>query len=145
VLDIGPGHGKYATLLREYLNHPPQRIDAVEAHRPYITAHHLWALYDEVRGLNALDLDAEDLAPYDLVMMIDVIEHMDKAAALALLDRIRGWVIICTPEAFFATDPGLPATEEHVSHWTPEDFTVLPRLEHHSVYLGGHLVRLRPA
>lgn len=125
ILDVGPGWGKYATLLREYLNHPPTKIDAVEVHEPYVHDHRLAALYDVVAIGDACDLTPALLATYDLVLMVDVIEHLDKDRALALLDRIPGWVVICTPVEFFSNGPGLPDSETHRSHWTADDWDAL--------------------
>lgn len=147
VLDVGPGWGKYATLLREYLNVKPARIDAVEAHKPYVDQHGLAALYDEVLVGDVLDLDADRLALYDLVLMVDVIEHVDLQPGLDLLCRIPGRVVICTPVAFFSNGPGLPDSETHRSHWTAAEWEWVA--EHRPVeaayeQLGGWLVRLGP-
>ncbi len=144
VLDVGPGWGKYAVLMREYLNVKPSRIDAVEAHAPYVDDHRLRALYDDVIVGDVVDVADDRLAVYDVVLMVDVIEHIDKARAVDLLDRITGRVVISTPVDWFDTGPGLPPTEAHVSHWTVEDFTATGRLEAYSEVLGGHIVRLGP-
>lgn len=145
VLDIGPGHGKAAVLLREYLNEPPTRIDACEAWPDYVDQFDLRRLYHAVIEQDATLLTADVLAGYDLVLMVDVIEHMQKDAALELLDRIPGWVVICTPVAFFHNGPNLPPTEEHVSHWTQDDWSAMARCEHVTEVIGGWVVRLRPA
>lgn len=146
VLDIGAGHGKYAVLLREYLNDPPLIIDAAEAWEPYIALHNLAALYRDVIGGPAELLDAGFLADYDVVLMVDVIEHIDKDAALSLLSRIAGHVVICTPVVRFDNDPDgvLPPTEAHVSHWSEADFAALNRPSAYYQKMGGHLVRLGP-
>src|SRR6266496_4491275 len=86
VLDVGIGYGKFGFLSREYLtfwNSPDEartvQVDGVEAFAGYVGAlqEHI---YDHVfLG------DARDVLPtlgddsYDLVLMIDVIEHFDKA------------------------------------------------------------------
>ena len=158
VLDVGPGWGKYAVLLREYLNEPPERIDAVEAWRPYIEAHDLEAKYDAVyqgrvedpvwhRADGSAVAAAELLAGYDVVLMVDVIEHMAMGAALDFLARTAARVVICTPVAFFDNGPGLPPTEAHVSHWDEQAWhhvARLRRIEDHQQLLGGHLVTLAP-
>lgn len=144
VLDVGPGWGKYAVLLREYLNDPPARIDAVEAWAPYVDDHRLRALYDDVHVGDCCGLDDATLASYELVLMVDVIEHIEKPAAVEFLGRVPGRVVICTPVAWFDTGPGLPSTEAHVSHWTVDDFVATGRVEAYSEVLGGHVVRLGP-
>lgn len=145
VLDVGPGWGKAATLLREYLNARPEQLDAVEAWPDYVAEHRLANLYDTIHVGRAQDLDDEVVGGYDLVLMVDVIEHMPKAEALVFLGRCRGWVVICTPVEFFSNGPGLPDTEEHVSHWTSADWEALAdRVDVMSDYLGGWIVRLAP-
>lgn len=147
VLDVGPGWGKYATLLREYLNERPAVIDAAEAWAPYIAEHHLERLYDAVFPCDVRDLNDARLATYDLVLMVDVIEHLDGEEAHALLARIPGRVVICTPVDYFHNGDGLPPTEEHRSHWTQGDWDRLAEsrpIEAAFTEHGGWLVRLGP-
>lgn len=144
ILDVGPGWGKAATLLREYLNTKPEQIDAIELHDPYVEAHRLHALYDEVLVGDVCDLDDDELARYDLVLMVDVIEHIEKERAVELLQRIPGRVVICTPVEFFSNGPGLPESETHRSHWTADDWAATKRVEVSGQQLGGWVVRLRP-
>lgn len=118
VLDVGPGYGKYGLLLREYLNDKPQRLDAIEAHRPYVEQFHwLHSIYDDVMVADVLDQDSTFFDLYDLVLMADVLEHLPRDAAIELLYRIPGRVVISTPHDFFHNGDGLPDTEAHVSHW----------------------------
>lgn len=143
VLDVGPGWGKYAVLIRETFNERPKRIDAVEMWEPYIEEHRLGVLYDEVLGGDVCDLEHFD--EWDVVLMVDVIEHIDKERALLLLDRIGCRVVISTPVDWFSTGPNLPPTEAHVSHWTPDDFTDTGRVERMAEnHIGGIIVRLGP-
>lgn len=141
VLDVGPGHGKYGVLLREYAH--VERVDAVEAWAPYIEAFGLDGIYGQVYAADVCDLATEVLAQYDLVLLVDVIEHIHKDPALALLERIPGWVVVCTPMEFFPQPHEVP-TEHHVSHWTMDDIERNPRLEHRRFQQGGLLFRLSP-
>lgn len=168
VLDVGPGHGKAATLLREYLNQEPARLDAIEAWQPYVARFRLLDLYDrvmvgdvtadqwevalrrqgDVPDWSKVDA-ATEMAVYDLVLMGDVIEHIPMDDAVDLLRRIPGRVVICTPVEFFDNDPHHqhPPTEEHVSHWTDEAWdrvAELRRIEIRYKSMGGWLVRLAP-
>lgn len=143
ILDIGCGYGKHGVLLREYV-HPTPIVDGIEAWEPYVDAHRLRGIYDHLIVGDALDLAADELAPYDMVVMGDVIEHMGKDAAVDLLGRIPGWVIIATPVIHFHTDEGLPPTEAHVSHWTRADFEDTGRLDHYEERYGAIICRLRP-
>lgn len=146
VLDVGPGRGKYAVALRELLSEPPSVIDAVEMEPSYITRW-LVSLYDTVTAKDVRDLTDEQLAAYDLVLMVDVIEHLELDDAMQLLGRIPGRVAICTPVDFFSNGPGLPASETHRSHWTDVQWDALEqrrKVEVRYQSLGGWLVRLGP-
>jgi 2-polyprenyl-3-methyl-5-hydroxy-6-metoxy-1,4-benzoquinol methylase len=143
ILDVGCGYGKYGVLLREYLEGNPV-VDGVEAWPDYIEKHNLRGIYNHVYSDDVLNLDNNTLAMYDLVMMGDVIEHIEKDSAIDLLNRIPGYVIIATPFDHFHTDEGLPPTEAHVSHWTEEDFVNTNRLNRYEVSYGSHVVRLSP-
>ena len=143
ILDVGCGYGKYSVLLREYLD-PDPIVDGVEAWEPYVNNFKLNNLYSTLYVSDVLDLSKDILDQYDLVMMGDVIEHIEKESALELLKRIRGWIIIATPFDHFDTEDGLPPTEAHISHWTYDDFVNTGRLDRYEVSYGAHLARLSP-
>ena len=80
--------------------------------------------------------------------MVDVIEHLEKIPALDLLARIRGRVVISTPELFFeqgGPGTGLPDSEIHRSHWTLDDFDRTGRMDVGRIEQGGVVVRLAPS
>lgn len=159
VLDVGPGHGKAAVLLREYLRPSVQVVDAVEAWEPYVGLFGLTRLYGRVYvgdvtseywKLGSLTVDARgQLGQYDVVLLGDVIEHIPMEPALALLHRIPGRVVICTPVDYFDNDPRHehPPTEAHVSHWTEQTWETVGAFRSVEVCyqrLGGWIVRLGP-
>ena len=123
ILDVGPGWGKAGILLREYVGCPPiERVDAVEAWEPYVTDR-MRAIYDEVFVMDVADMTDDELASYDMVLMVDVLEHMERDDAIKLLERIPGRIVICTPRDYFQN----PEWEEippeaHRSVWTYNDF-----------------------
>jgi len=131
VLEIGPGFGKWGFLARELLDWNEgrltrdtwtARIDAVEAY-PYDTPLYDW-VYDDVRIADALDV-AADIRDYDLVIMSDVIEHIEKDAARGLLRDLVGHnrnVLVSTPLDFFEQHVEENPHEDHVSHWVAADF-----------------------
>lgn len=144
VLDVGPGFGKYGLLLREYLNDPPAVIDAVEVEPSYITPR-LEAIYNVVFPMDARDLSYSTYAMYDVVLMVDVIEHLSKADGIALLRQIRGRVVVSTPATFFANDTALPESETHRSLWGLSDFVTAGRtIEVDASEQGAVLVLLAP-
>lgn len=144
ILDVGAGYGKHGVLLREYLD-PTPTVHGVEAWEPYVKAHRLEGIYDHLYTRDVLTFSAADLLTYDLIVMGDVIEHIEKPDALDLLARAPGaWFVIATPVVHFHTDPDLPPTERHVSHWTAADFEQTGRLDHVEERYGALIVRLRP-
>ena len=140
ILDVGPGWGKYGVLLREYLD-GIERLEAVEAWEPYVTPM-LRAIYDKVWTDDVLAFSPSSLAQYDVVLMVDVIEHMEKGDALALLARIPGTVVICTPVEFFQNPEAdeIPP-ERHRSVWSVQEFKQLGA-DKAFEELGGVLARL---
>lgn len=145
VLDVGPGHGKAATLLREYVA-GVQLVEALEPCEEYIAEFALEYIYDLVGVGRFEDCSEEQLAGYDTVLLVDVVEHMEIGPALAAIDRCRGQVVICTPERFEQDwRSGMPETERHVSLWGPDEFQATAHpVEYMAVQYGGWLVRLGP-
>jgi SAM-dependent methyltransferase len=133
VLDIGVGHGKFGFLSREYLsfwNSPGEagavRVDGVEAFPDYIGELQR-QIYDQIfLG------DAREVLPtlatdsYDLVLMVDVIEHFEKGDGQKILQeccRVGRAVVISTPREFWHQDGSLGNPyETHKSLWTKRDF-----------------------
>lgn len=146
VLDVGPGRGKYGYLIREYVD-PNAHVVAIEAHEPYIAEFGLEAIYAEVIAGDVLEAEDDWLNSFDAVLMVDVIEHMEKGPALELLERITTSMTIATPRDFFENPEHLPATEAHRSHWSAADFRATGRLETYGkleeTTMGVVLVRLR--
>ena len=151
VLDIGKGFGKYGFLIHEYCGIPNLRrvdpsltmreqsdirIDAVEVDENLLLPH-LSQIYDKVHVGDVLTI-YKGLPRYDLVLMIDIIEHIDKEAATGMLKAFlsQGSVIlVATPRIFFpqhldGQDLYDSVYERHVSHWTTGDFKSLGFVEH---------------
>lgn len=137
LLDVGVGFGKFGFLAREYLElwdgrenyHDRQRrIDGIEAHQAYITDIHR-QIYD-----NLMIGDARYLLPrikdrYDLVLLVDVIEHFGLEEGTALLRQclaIGRNLVVVTPRNYYAQPEafGNPY-EKHQFHWQEEHFKPL--------------------
>jgi hypothetical protein len=137
VLDIGTGFGKYGLLCREYLelwdgrqNYDKflRRIDGVEAFESYITPLHKF-VYDNLytRDISKL-ADNLDFS-YDLVLLIDVLEHFDKAEGRSLLTKILArnkGVLISTPKyPSNQKDAFNNIYEIHRARWTKQEISRL--------------------
>lgn len=108
VLDIGSGYGKFGVLCREYLElwdgrqkyEFKKRIDCVEIFKEYITPLHKY-IYNNIYNNNILDLVTNLDYRYDLVLLIDVLEHFEKKDGSELLKTLvknNNGVLISTPK-----------------------------------------------
>lgn len=144
ILDVGPGRGKYSILLKEYVS-GIEYIDAVEMWRPYIKDFRLRDLYDVVLDQDVTQLSQNVLDDYDIVLMVDILEHLSKRQGGELLKRIPGRVVICTPEKFFQNPEHKEIPPEaHRSVWTLQELELVRPLEVAYVRLGGVLARTAP-
>lgn len=89
ILDVGPGYGTYANLLKPELTN----IDAIEIWEPYIQKFNLHSLYKNIFIGNILDF--EKVRDYDYIIMGDVLEHIDTGNAQRLLTSITNFGIKC--------------------------------------------------
>ncbi|MBK9660527.1 MAG: hypothetical protein IPO68_11655, partial [Chitinophagaceae bacterium] len=131
VLDIGIGNGKYGFLCREALDTPheeiPNRITVhgIEGFESYITDVHR-LIYDKIFIGNGVDILKDHPEQYDLVLLIDVIEHLDKNTGMHFLERlleISKNVIVTTPYGYVPQDDVFGNDfEVHRSGWVEKDF-----------------------
>lgn len=133
ILDIGCGAGKYGVLCHDrlnlwYTNDYKNRkvvIDAIEAYPEYLTPVHSY-IYNQIY-IDPADIAINNLSrKYDLILIIDVIEHFEKKAGMEFIEKCRNTgknIIISTPH-----NPGEQGEmfgnifERHVSKWSEEDF-----------------------
>lgn len=153
ILDIGKGFGKYGFLAHEYggidntkrldpsLTMAEQSdivIDAVEADVDLLLPH-LKHIYTNVYVDDALEI-YPSLPAYDLVLMIDVIEHLDKTKATDLVKYFlskNSVLIIATPLNFFQQELYESEYEHHISHWKLKDFKALGFVEFQHFFGGA--------
>lgn len=126
ILDIGAGAGTYGKILRPLL--PDAYMTAVEIHAPYVSDYKLWKMYDSVVIGDARNCD---LPIADIVILGDILEHMDLRDALELWNRARNRAvkavllsvpIIEWPQGEMFGNPH----ERHVHTWTHSTALELP-------------------
>ena len=152
VLDIGIGFGKWGVLAREYTDIWNQRfypsewetfIVGVEVHSKYDNP--IWDVYNLVLGGEAMQVlhdiqndvyagrikpeeaDSAVIPPkyYDMVIMIDVLEHFEKMRGQLLIDKVMELT-----DKFLVSYSNLPQKdirdnkfEDHLSTWEDKDFS----------------------
>ncbi|GAA2618833.1 class I SAM-dependent methyltransferase [Actinomadura fulvescens] len=118
VVDIGPGCGTYAALMRP---HHRAHWTGVDVWAPYVDAYRLDRLYDELVVADARHLDPTRFG-VDLVIAGDVLEHMPAADACALIARIQQHaraLLVSVPVLHLDQGAvGGNPFETHVDHWT---------------------------
>ncbi|MFF9309912.1 methyltransferase domain-containing protein [Streptomyces sp. NPDC014748] len=128
VCDVGPGEGTYAKLFRPV--YPGIWWTGIEAHRPYIAKYKLKStktrsMYDELHVEDVRDSE-EHLFHRDLVIFGDVLEHVERDDAVALLQRAEAagaWNILVSvpivdsPQGEVDGNPH----EAHLHQWDPDD------------------------
>jgi hypothetical protein len=102
-------------------------IHGVEIFEDYRNA--MWGCYDKVIVGDATELLKNPTwgipqTGYDLVIMMDVLEHISRADGLELLDRLKaiGKKIIFSYSNCEQTNVCINKNEDHISKWEPEDF-----------------------
>ncbi|MBW2121474.1 MAG: methyltransferase domain-containing protein [Deltaproteobacteria bacterium] len=135
ILDVGVGNGKIGFVARDYLDVMlgqrntrkdwRVRIDGIEIFSDYIQEHQK-AVYDSIFIGDALDV-IQKLERYDVVILGDVVEHLEKERAMDLLDACAsrcGYMILAMPLGRNWKQPavyGYPS-EECCSFWQYEEF-----------------------
>jgi hypothetical protein len=129
ILDIGPGRGKYGVLFCEYMREWAEIDVIVDA----IAAEPIWcrhAYHDVYRG-DALEILPRLTRNYNLVTIIDVVEHLkvEDGKTLLLLAVKRGEKVLVT------TPKDASKCGDHKSEWT---WGMVAKLLNRSVQVFAH-------
>ena len=128
VTDVGPGEGTYAKLMRPV--HEGVWWTGIEVHRPYIKKYRLNStktrrMYDELHVEDVRESESH-LFHRDLVIFGDVLEHVERDDAVALLQRAEAagaWNILVSvpivdsPQGEVDGNPH----EAHLHQWDADD------------------------
>ena len=145
VLDLGVGGGKYGVLCREVLDWKYGRmerptweteINGVEGYYGYKNP--AWGVYNVITRRDFSKFHPGFMAGYDLVLMIDSLEHIEKEKGKALLTHLienNANVIVSCPDgdypqgAVFGNE-----LEVHRAVWTKDDLKLMGgRVLYHGV------------
>lgn len=140
LLDIGVGFGKYGFLSREYLElwnnsneylQWTRQIDGIEVYDPYLTPWHD-RIYNRIFRGNALEILPGITQRYDLILMIDVLEHFTYEEGLKIIEhcmRCGKNIIVSVPAEM--SDQGEVygnPYETHKYQWIKKDFLVFGKM-----------------
>ncbi|MFQ5910606.1 MAG: hypothetical protein ACE5IJ_07805 [Thermoplasmata archaeon] len=161
VLDVGAGFGKYGVLSREYLDvwgrgaevygDWERLIDGIEAWQDYLTPLHDF-VYDNMYVGDALDILPTLQTNYDLILLIDVLEHLSFKDGMKLVKecQARGTnILISTPRDIGPIVATYNPFETHRFQWKKKHFAGLDnklfiRNPHSLIlYVGRDAQRLR--
>ncbi len=136
VLDMGSGFGKFGVLCREYLElwdgrqkyDFRRRIDCVEVFQQYISPLHQY-VYDNVYNEDILNIASRLDVKYELVLLIDVLEHFEKVDGTNLIKTLltkTECILISTPKKPTPQKDAFDNVyETHRSVWTPNELSSL--------------------
>ena len=134
VVDLGAGYGKYGPLIREYVDDWGPfgtELTAVEGHLPYARRAHLnYDAYDTVyHGTIEGWVEQQEklkTQPYDVGLLVDVLEHWDKSEGAAILNRLCSVcrrMVVATPREPAEQDaPYGNPLDTHRAQWREQDF-----------------------
>jgi 2-polyprenyl-3-methyl-5-hydroxy-6-metoxy-1,4-benzoquinol methylase len=139
ILDIGSAFGKFSLLIRESIlsvraergNLTPTddlEIDCVEMAKYFQNLPYHANLYQNHYHMDARDIDWKTMPKYDLVLLIDVIEHWTKEEGIRVVADIKkhtgARVLISTPRETVMYEEEIYGADcpNHKSQWLPMDF-----------------------
>jgi len=124
ILDVGAGYGKWGVLCVEYLKYWKgftPIVDGVEVFENYKSPVHD-SVYRRVFYQNVMEL-LPTFEGYDLILLVDIIEHLSREDGKKLLEGVKKHYIVSTP-AYWSGQGACHGNkhEAHISRWTQEDF-----------------------
>ncbi len=134
ILDIGSGFGKFGILARElYLSVKAEQtgdilpvddliIDCAEEAKYFYNQPYHNRIYSNHWHGDVMEMTKDKLESYDLILLIDVVEHWDKEQAKEWLKRINTNILISTPRKVSFYKKAYYNSRKHISQWEVEDF-----------------------
>lgn len=122
VLDVGAGYGTYPRLLKDCIN---AEWTAIEIWPKYIADYNLDTLYSNIYLDNVITWVPDK--QYDLVILGDVIEHMEVNDAINVINKMKSiakTVIVSIPLGYYPQDEyeNNPYEKHITDNWTADSF-----------------------
>jgi hypothetical protein len=126
VYDVGVGYGKWGMLIREYVDDfmGAVWIEGCEIFKPYLERSDAKRIYDHIDVGNWLTITPQR-EQYDLVLMIDVLEHFSSTQAVIALDKALAFsriALVSTPLNYPQGAVNGNEHERHLSEWRQDSF-----------------------
>jgi hypothetical protein len=127
ILDIGVGSGTYVKLIKEDAGICAQsHWVGVEIWQPYIEKYNLSSRYSSIINTDARKIDWRSAGRFDVALAGDVLEHMTKEEAIALVDDILAFcdtLIVSIPIVHYpqGAHEGNPHEEHVKDDWTHDE------------------------
>lgn len=146
VVDVGPGEGTYAKLMRGTRVERHADWTAIEIWAPYVEEYDLLGVYDNVIISDVRDVDIRRLPvtkDSSLIIFGDVLEHMSEDDARQLILEAKKyfrWILVSIPiiHAPQGEVNGNPY-EAHLKHW---DFDEMHAAMGYCMAFKGHTIGL---
>lgn len=124
VLFVGAGSG-YSALSMQIPFLPCKELTFIDIHQPYLdSAAARTYLAEKVNFINA-DICNYDTTGYDLVMIFDVLEHLEKEESLKVIKDIKTRLLVFLPlEKHFRKNVFGAKSQDHLSLWTEDNFKI---------------------
>lgn len=142
IIDIGVAWGKYGLLIKEAIASvrsesgdlsPDMKdliIGGVESGEYFYNKPHIHEIYDPLYCEDMFKIDPFIYSQYQLVLLIDVIEHHSKEKIHEFLSNIKTRILISTPKNTVMYTHRHYDIDVHVSQWTPEDFKQYSKIDY---------------
>jgi len=123
ILDLGIGVGNFGRIIKEFVT-IPTKITGVDIYDGY--RNEQWDYYDSIIVGEIRDFLKQNKKKYDVVLLIDVLEHFDKDVGKEVLESIIKQadkaLILSTPITRYPQGPyDGNAYEEHKAVWSNKE------------------------
>jgi SAM-dependent methyltransferase len=130
ILDVGFGYGEWGLMLRTRKKGNPY-IVGIDIFKPYYDKQKPLRIYNEIHNINALDYPKGVQETFDIILVSEVIEHIEKKEGYQLLSKLdtlcTSLLIVTTPrgETFHGKAVDENIHNCHISGWELQELQEL--------------------
>jgi len=122
VLNVGAGSG-YSSLALQLPFLPCKELTFIDVHQPYLDNAEARTYRAEKVYFHNADVRNYNTFGYDLVLIFDVLEHLEKEESLQVIKNIKCPLVVFIPlEKQFRKNTFGAKSQDHLSLWTEENF-----------------------